>query len=238
MLSLLILLLGFNWFMDYPDYSDPIVARSGLVEFYGAIKGDLLFRYAKTDSGKTVQLPFYIRAVPLDNFRFGATIPFIWQYPTLGVKRVGIGDIKFETTYQLFKGFGDFFAIGGEFSLPTTSDTLGPVADRLKLTPYLANAYVWKFFALFFDLGLDLPVYDFTEGKFVLKPEGFVYNLAAQVWPIKPVALGVEYESTPQAVIPNVSIYISDNWNVSFGLVVPLGSDPPQTIIGGVRLRL
>jgi len=237
-MNVLLLLLSFNWFLDYPDYSDPVVARSGLVEFYGAIKGDLLFRYTRTDSGETIQVPFYIRAVPLDNFRFGATIPFVWQYPDQAPKRVGIGDIKFETTYQLVKGFGDFFSIGGEFSLPTTSDTLVPADDRLKLTPYLANAYVWKIFALFVDLGFDLPVYDFKAGEFVLKPEGVSYHCAAQVWPIHLLAVGVEYESTPKAFIPNLSVYISDNWNVSFGLVVPLTTPSTQTVIAGIRIRM
>jgi hypothetical protein len=237
-MNLLLLLLSFNWFMDYPIFSDPLIAKCGVVGDLGTIKSDLLLRYTRSESAETYLLPYYISIVPLDKFRFGTRIPFIWQYPKATEKRVGIGDIALEGTYHLYSVFGDFLSVGSELAFPTTADTLKPKDDKVKLMPYIADVYVWNFLALFFDFGVTVPVYDFKARKFDLHPEGTIYHVAARAWPIQLVALGIEYQNNPAAFIPNVAFYLNDTWNVNLGLVLPVSADSVRTIVAGIRFKL
>jgi hypothetical protein len=236
-MGILVLLSVMAGLFDIPVVSDPLVTNSGVVDYAGTMRGDLVFKYQEDSAGTKLMLPLSLRLMPSTKNRFKLLIPFVWWTPKAQPRRQGLGDMEVGWARQIFRFGPNFWLLGADLSLPTTTDTLKPEHHWISIKPYGAYTLVLGSVSGFAEFGVRVPSYDVEVGEYLGSPVEYDYGLALRFKPFRLIEIGLEFRSESAQVIPELSLYLAKDLEVCGGLVIPIERGE-QTILAGARLRL
>lgn len=211
-----------------------------MVDYQGIIRTELIFNETEGDSLTISRLSWSWSIVALENFGISTRLPFLRLLPKDSPSKSGLGDIVFELNYQTFLSNLFFSCIGSEVILPTANESLTSRDSRVIFAPYLANTLASEYLNIFTEVGLRVPFYDFESKRFSIGSSNYFYRIALKSsrWWLFATGFGFSRTSGFSFIIPEVSIYFAENWEVVGGIEIPLRADSLTTFLLGTRLRL
>ncbi len=235
----LLLLFSFvGGFFDRPVVFPPLSTKSGVVDYQSIIRTGVLFSELREDTLIISKVEWLWSITALENLRVVSKLPYL-KVSKGEIEESGIGDITFEIAYQIFLSKFLFSCLGGEIILPTTAESLIHKDSKVLFGPYLANTLVIDYLNIFTQVGLKVPFYDFETKGFSLNHPEYLYSIGLRSKKIGLFTLGIEFskDNTLFSTTPQLSLFISENWEVIGGIRIFLNRESSILSIG-TRLRL
>lgn len=237
-MNLLLLFSLLGGFFDRPVVFPPLSTKSGVVDYQGIIRTEVLFSELREDTLIISKVEWLWSITALENLRVVSRLPYL-RVSKREAEESGMGDITLGIAYQIFLSKFLFSCLGSEIILPTATESLIHRDSKALFEPYLANTLIIDYLNIFTQIGLKTSFYDFETKGFSLNHPEYLYSIGLRSRKLGFFTLGIEFskDNTLFFTTPQLSLFISENWEVIGGIRI-FSNQKFTTLSIGTRLRL